>query len=43
MSALPIVTFDDDVLRQEAKAVQKNSKELQQLKLKESLVMKLFR
>lgn len=31
MSVLPIVTFDDDVLRQEAEAVKKNSKELQQL------------
>lgn len=31
MSVLPIVTFDDDRLRQEAKTVQKNSKELQQL------------
>lgn len=31
MSVLPIVTFDDDVLRQEAEKVQKNSNELQQL------------
>lgn len=31
MSVLPIVTFDDDVLRKKASAVNKNSEELQQL------------
>lgn len=31
MSILPIVTFDDDVLREEARAVQENSNELQKL------------
>jgi peptide deformylase len=31
MSVLPIVTYDDEVLRQEAKPVKKNSKELQNL------------
>ncbi len=31
MSVLPIVTFDDEVLRKEASAVKKNSDELQQL------------
>ena len=31
MSVLPIVTFDDDVLREKAKTVRKNSDELQQL------------
>lgn len=30
MSVLPIVTYDDDVLRQEAKPIEENSKELQQ-------------
>lgn len=31
MSVLPIVTYDDEVLRQEAKPVRKNSKEIQNL------------
>lgn len=31
MSVLPIVTYDDDVLRKEAEPVENNSKELQQL------------
>lgn len=31
MSVLPIVTYDDDVLRQEAKTIKRNSSELQEL------------
>lgn len=31
MSVLPIVTYDDDVLRKEAEPIEKNSEELQQL------------